>query len=76
MNKLTPIFYIVLASVLGLVALGAFIAMVRALTVRDTLSAVESALGTGVITILLVVMANKLFKAGWQRLRAPKQDPE
>jgi hypothetical protein len=76
MHKLTPIIYLIVASLLGIVAVLTFIAMVRALTVQDTLSAVESALGTGVLTILLAVMANRLFKAGWQRLRSSQPKSE
>lgn len=67
MNKLKPIFYMLIAGLLGFVALLSFIAMIRALTVQHTLSAIESAVGAGVLAILLVVMANKLFKAGWRR---------
>ena len=71
MNKLKPITYLVLAALLGIAAVASAVAMVRALTVPDTLTAVESALGTGVLTIILVVMTNKLFKAGWRDLQRP-----
>ena len=68
MEKLTPIMYLVIAALLAILAIASLVAMILSLTVQDTLAAVESALGTGVLTILLAVMANKVFKAGWRRL--------
>ena len=45
-------------------ALAAFVATLQALTVGSTLAAVESAFGTFVLAILLMVFARKAWTAG------------
>lgn len=70
MSRFRALSYLVFAGLIAIVAAASLVAMIRALLVRDTLSAVESALGTAVLTIILAVAATKLFKAGlkgWQQ---------
>ena len=61
--------YLLLGSSLLLYLAGgaAFIAMLRALTVRTTLAAVETAFGSLVICILLLVLARKAWESGKKR---------
>lgn len=64
--------YLLLAlSVLIYVICGAtFLAMLQALTVTSTISAIESAFGTFVIAVLLLVLGRKAWQAGKSRLKA------
>ena len=55
---------------LAVVAAAAFVAMVLALTVKTTISAVESAFGSFVVAILLTVLARKAWAAGRERVKA------
>lgn len=75
MQKITPFLYIIAAIALGLVAVASIIDLLRALFVPNTLTAVESAIGTGVLALMLAVMATTLFQAGWRRLKN-KQDEQ
>jgi len=50
--------------VLHIAALAAFMAMLQALAVSSTISAVESAFGTFVLLILLLVFARKSWQIG------------
>ncbi|MEY4641673.1 MAG: hypothetical protein RLZZ227_1667 [Pseudomonadota bacterium] len=59
---------LVLAAALYIAAAAALFAMFHALTVRTTLAAVESAFGTFVITILLLVLARRCWGAGKKRM--------
>ena len=68
MDKFKSILYFLLALLLALIALASLSALVRALMVQETLPAIESALGTAVITIILSAMAAKLFKLGREQL--------
>jgi ABC-type microcin C transport system permease subunit YejB len=54
------------ALVLGVATL---VAMSRSLTVSTTLAAIESAFGSFVLAIILLVAARKLFDAGLKRLK-------
>lgn len=56
------------AGVLGMASLAAFVAMVRALMVPTTLAAIESAFGSLVIALLLMVLARKSWRTGRARL--------
>jgi hypothetical protein len=64
--------YLLLAlSALIYVICGAtFLAMLQALTVSSTISAIESAFGTFVVGILLLVLGRKSYQAGKRRLKA------
>jgi hypothetical protein len=59
-----------LAGLLYLVSVATFVAMVRALTVTSTVTAIESAFGTMVIGILLLVLARKAWLAGKSRFKS------
>ncbi len=67
MAKATSVFYILLALFLGLLSIMSVIDLVRAFLFPDTLTAVESSFGTGVLAIILAVMAVNLFKFGLRR---------
>jgi len=56
--------------VLHIAALAAFVAMLQALTVSSTISAVESAFGTFVLLILLMVFARQSWQAGKIRTKS------
>lgn len=56
------------AGLLGMASLAAFVAMIRALMVPTTLAAIESAFGSLVITLLLLVLSRKSWGAGRVRL--------
>lgn len=75
MFKLASIFYIVLAILVGIVALASFIDLIRAFLFPDTLSAIESMLGTGVLVIILSIMSVHLFKYGLRRLQQGPIEP-
>ncbi|MES2627202.1 MAG: hypothetical protein V4628_18090 [Pseudomonadota bacterium] len=58
-----------LSVVIYLVCGATFLAMLQALTVSSTISAIESAFGTCVIGILLLVLGRKSYNAGKNRLK-------
>ena len=58
-----------LSVVIYLVCGATFVAMLQALAVSSTISAIESAFGTCVIGILLAVLGRKSYKAGKKRLK-------
>jgi hypothetical protein len=64
--------YLLLALSLAiyLVCGATFVAMLQALTVSSTISAIESAFGTFVIGVLLLVLGRKSYQAGKRRLKA------
>lgn len=68
MEKLLGALLVLLSLTLFLAGGAAVVAMIRALTVEHTLSAIESAFGTLVIAILLLVLARLALKAGMLRL--------
>ena len=74
MKTLSPYLYFLGAGLLGVLALASVISAVQALTVRDTVTAIESALGTAFLAILLAVFTQKLFRTGLQRLRNNSSD--
>ena len=74
MNKVTPYLYFVSAALLGALAIASVISVIQALTVRDTVTAIESALGTAVLALALAVFTHKLFKVGRDKLRAEATD--
>jgi len=51
-------------------AAGAFVAMLQALTVSSTITAIESAFGTFVLGILLLVFARRSWLAGKTRIKS------
>jgi hypothetical protein len=57
-----------LAGLLYVAVAASVFAVLYALTVRTTLAAVESAFGTLVATILLLVLARKCWEAGKKRI--------
>ena len=59
-----------LSAVLYLISAATFVAMLRALTVTSTITAIESAFGTLVIGILLLVLARKAWLSGKSRLKS------
>jgi uncharacterized sodium:solute symporter family permease YidK len=59
-----------LSLVIYLVCGAAFVAMLQALAVSSTISAIESAFGSFVIGILLLVLGGKSYQAGKRRLKA------
>lgn len=69
LRKLTGYFCVVTAAVLLVLAALTLFAMLRALTVATTLAAVESAFGSFVLCILLLVGARKLKDVGVARLK-------
>jgi uncharacterized membrane protein len=46
----------------------AFVQMIFSLTIKSTVTAVESAFGSLVISILLMIIATKAFKGGKKRI--------
>jgi len=58
-----------LSALIYLVCGAAFVAMVQALAVNNTMSAIESAFGSFVIGILLLVLGRKAYQAGKSRLK-------
>lgn len=56
-----------LSVLLHLAGAAAFVAMLRALTVSTTLAAIESAFGSLVICILLMVLARRAWDSGKKR---------
>lgn len=59
-----------LSALLYLVSVATFVAMLRALMVTSTITAIESAFGTLVIGILLLVLARKAWLSGKSRLKS------
>lgn len=68
-HKLLAWLFIVAALVSLVLALATLVAMSRSLTVSTTLAAIESAFGSFVLAIMLLVAARKLFDAGLKRLK-------
>ncbi len=58
-----------LSMIIYLICGATFFAMLHALTVTSTISAIESAFGTFVIGILLLVLGRKTYQAGKRRLK-------
>ncbi len=59
-----------LSGVIYLVCAATFVAMLQALMVTSTISAIESAFGTFVIGLLLLLFGRKSWVAGKRRLKA------
>lgn len=77
MNRITGTLLVLFSMVLSLVGLATLIAMFRAMTVESTFPAVESAFGSLVIAVGLLVLARLAFRAGIVRVRhknRPKQE--
>lgn len=74
MHPVSGILFMLLSGALFAVAGAALFSMIRALTVEDTLSAVESAFGSLVVAILLLILARKTFLTGRARLRGDADD--
>lgn len=68
-HKLIAWLYLLLAGLLLVLAVLSLLAMAQALLVRSTLAAVESAFGSFVLSILLLLAAGRLHAAGTARLR-------
>ncbi len=47
----------------------AFVQMIYSLTINSTITAVESAFGSLVICILLIIIAHKVFRDGKKRIK-------
>lgn len=67
-GRFTGLFLVLVAGLLGVASLAAFVAMVRALMVPTTLAAIESAFGSLVVAILLLVLTGKAWRGGRARL--------
>lgn len=65
---------VLVAGLLGAACLAAFVAMVRALMVPTTLAAIESAFGSLVVALLLLVLTRKAWRAGRARLSGKSGD--
>ena len=76
MHPISGILLMLLSGAFFAVAAAALFSMVRALSVPDTLSAVESAFGSLVVAILLLALARKTFLAGRARLRGNEDGAE
>ena len=74
MHPVSGILFMLLSGALFATAAAALFSMIRALSVEDTLSAVESAFGSLVVAILLLALARKTFLAGRARLRGEAED--
>ena len=59
-----------LSLVIYLVCGATFVAMLQALMVNSTISAIESAFGSFVIGILLLVLGRKSYQAGKRRIKS------
>lgn len=68
-NQTIGYLLLVLAVIIYLICGATFLAMLHALTVTSTISAIESAFGTFVIGILLLVLGTKSYQAGKKRLK-------
>jgi len=68
-NKIIPYSIIAAAGLVFLMACASLLAVLRALTVSTTLAAIESAFGTFVLAIILLVSARRLYEAGVNRLK-------
>lgn len=73
-QKLTAWLCLLLAAVLLLLALLTMLAMVQALLVTSTLAAVESAFGSFVLGMLLLLAAGRLYAGGRASLRKAEND--
>lgn len=69
LNKIIPYCIIAAAGLVFLLACASLVAMLRALTVSTTLAAIETAFGTFVLAIILLVSARRLYDAGLKRLK-------
>jgi hydrogenase-4 membrane subunit HyfE len=69
-DKMMGYLLLTLSVLIYVVCAATFLAMLQALTVSSTISAIESAFGTFVIGILLLVLGRKSYKAGKRRLKA------
>lgn len=58
------------AALVLVLALGTLVALLRSFMVSSTLAAVESAFGSFVLLIILLVAARKLFDAGQRRMKS------
>lgn len=67
-ERVTGYLMLACAGLLYVAAAASVFAMFYALTVRTTLAAVESAFGTLVVSILLLVLARKCWDAGRKRM--------
>ena len=67
-SKLIGVTLVVIALLLAVASLAAFIAVFRALLVPSTLAAIESAFGSLVVALLLLVLASRAWRAGRLRL--------
>ena len=68
-DKMTGYFLLALSVLIHLVCAASFLAMMQALMVKSTISAIESAFGTLVIGILLLVLGRKSWQAGKRRMK-------
>jgi len=68
-HKLIAWIIITIAALVFLMACASLVAMLRSLMVSTTLAAIESAFGTFVLTIILLVAAKRLYEAGLKRLK-------
>lgn len=73
-RKLTGVTLLVTALLLAVASLAAFIAVFRALLVPSTLVALESAFGSLVVALLLLVLAGRAWRAGRLRLAQRQGD--
>jgi hypothetical protein len=69
-DKMMGYLLLALSLLIYVVCAATFLAMLQALTVSSTISAIESAFGTFVIGILLLVLGRKSYNAGKRRLKA------
>lgn len=69
-RKLPGYLMLALSSLLYLIGAACIVATVHALTVRTTLAAIESAFGTLVIAILILLLARKAWHGARSRLQA------
>ena len=70
MSKMQSILMLVAAFVLAVIAAASLVATIRAITVKDTLAAMDSTVGAGILTLIVAIMAIKSFKTGWRGLRS------
>lgn len=68
-DKMIGYLLLALALLIYIVCAASFFAMAQALLVTSTISAIESAFGTLVIGILLLVFGRKSWQAGKRRLK-------
>ena len=73
MKRFKAILLILSSLALSAVATLTLFSTLRALAVRDTLSAIESAFGSAVVGLLMLALAVHLFRKGRLLLRAESQ---